>query len=305
MFRTILLPLDRTRFAEAALPIGARFARSGAQLHLMLSHQMVPALAGMGELVPPPMNLDAEFRDQEESYLANTAADLAGAGAPPVEYREMEGPAGPAVCEEALRIGADLVVMATHGRGPVGRFWHGSVADYVLRHLSVPILLVHPDQPSSRLVKEPLRGILVALDLSPSSEAILGPVVDMARLTEAPVTLMHTVVEPPYATPDPEAMAAAIATVGRRLEAIAERLREQGLSVSTRVNAGFNPVWTLRDAAAESQFDMLAMTTHGLGGIRRLWVGSVAERLIRETDKPMLILRPAPRPETPIERPTR
>lgn len=297
MFRTVLVPLDRTSFAEAALPVATRFARNGASVHVMLSHQLVPALAGMGEMLPPPTELDAELREQEESYLVRMAEQVSFETGSLVEHIELDGPAGPAICEEAERIGADLVVMATHGRGPLGRLWHGSVADYVLRRLETPVLLVHPDRPMRRLADQQLRGILVALDLSPSSEAILGPVADLARLTRAPVTLMHVVVDPVFARighpafRDAETTAMAIASAGQYLETIAERLRDQGLSVTTRVAAGFNAAWILRDTVAESQFDLLAMTTHGLGGLRRLWVGSVADQLVQETTKPMLVLR--------------
>jgi nucleotide-binding universal stress UspA family protein len=211
--------------------------------------------------------------------------DLALAGVGPVEYREAEGPAGPAVCEEATRLDADLVVMTTHGRGGAGRLWHGSVADYVVRHLTVPVLLVHPDHAKTRSADSAFRGILVALDLSEDSEAILEPVEELARITHAPVTLIHVVMEPVLEVwKDPEAP--------RRLDRIAERLRERGVVVFTRVTSGIDAALTLRDALRESRFDLLAMTTHGAGGLRRLWMGSVADKVVRSASKPVLILRP-------------
>jgi len=286
MFRTILVPLDGTRFAESALPIASRLARGEAsKLHLVLAHQLVPALVGMGEFALPLTNIDEDQRSEEISYLAGTAADLALAGVGPVEYREAEGPAGPAICEEAIRLGADLVVMTTHGRGGVGRLWHGSVADYVVRHLTIPVLLVHPDHPKTRSTDSALRGILVALDLSEDSEAILEPVEELARITNAPVTLMHVIMEPVLEVwKDAEA--------ARRLDWIADRLRERGVVVSTRVATGINPALTLRDAFRESRFDVMAMTTHGAGGLRRFWMGSVADTVVRSAAKPVLVLRP-------------
>lgn len=297
MFRTVLVPLDRSGFAEAALPLVARFARGGASVHLALSHELVPALNVVGMAVFLPSDLDAELRHQEESYLAGTADRLRTEGATTVTCREMDGPAGAAVCEEAARVGADLVVMATHGRGSLGRLWHGSVADYVVRHLNVPVLLTHPERPIPPTANDPPGGILVALDLSPSSEAVLAPASELARLTGAPLTLMHMILEPAAVqrpTVDPDAPIVTRVQAGQRLEAIAERLRAQGLSVCTRVASGFNPAWTLREAAAEPQYDVLAVTTHGRGGFHRLWLGSVADQLIRDTTKPILILRPPP-----------
>jgi len=286
MFRTILVPLDGTRFAEAALPIASRLARGGSShVNLVLAHQLVPALFGMGEFALPLTNIDEGLRSQESSYLVNIATDLVEAGAGPVEYREVDGPAGPAVCEEAIRLDADLVVMTTHGRGGAGRLWHGSVADYVVRHLTVPVLLVHPDYAKTRSADSALRGILVALDLSEDSEAILEPVEELARITHAPVTLIHVVMEPVLEVwKDPEAP--------RRLDRIAERLRERGVVVFTRVTSGIDAALTLRDALRESRFDLMAMTTHGAGGLRRLWMGSVADKVVRSASKPVLVLRP-------------
>lgn len=300
MFRDVLVPLDQTRFAEAALPVAARLARGGAHLHLVLSHEFTPVSAGgMGELVPPSMAVEESLRDEEQAYLTKTAASLALQGGSPVEYREAEGDAGAAICAEAIRVGADLIVMAGHQRGPLGKFWYGSVADYVIRHARTPVLLLHPSQSPNHLLQDPLRGILVALDLSPASEAILEPAAVLARLTHAPLILVHTILEPVTVrsmasllaeAPEPPAMA--IARVGQQLEAIADRLRAEGLDVSTRVTTGFNPAWTLRQVASESGCDVLALTTHGRGAVRRALLGSVASQLLHESTKPVLILHP-------------
>jgi nucleotide-binding universal stress UspA family protein len=303
MFRTILVPLNGSRFAEAALPHATRLAQGArAELHLVLAHQPVAALVGMGEAVIPPSGLDEELRAQEESYLAERAERLGQVGKGPVEYREVEGPAGPAICDEATRLNADLIVMATHGRGAVGRLWLGSVADYVVRHIAVPVLLVHPGQ------IEPPGGdgrhrILVALDLSPHSEAILEPVISFAQLTGGHVTLVH-VVERLFemgklTVPTPIPLSPAFAEVTRaeaqrKLDQIADRIRERGVSVASRVILGINVAGSLLETLKGSRFDLVAMTTHGAGGMRRLLMGSVASQVLRRTAQPLLLLRPPP-----------
>ena len=209
-YHNILIPLDGSQFAEAALPYAIHLARSTqARLHLIMVHEPVPALVGMGE-TPPLIDFDERSRDREKDYLASLSGDLLHGGLPMVEFRELEGAPGPALCEEADRVDADLVLMATHGRGAMGRLWLGSVADYMVRHLSVPILLVHPDRLEA--LQEPkLHSILVSLDLSKESETILEPVVQLAQLTGGHVTLVH-VIEPvigavtlglPFAAPLP------------------------------------------------------------------------------------------------------
>ena len=302
MFRTILVPLNGSRFAEAALPQATRLARGArAQLHLVLAHQPVAALVGMGEAVIPPSGLDEDVRAQEESYLAESAAKLGRAGRGRVEFKEVVGPAGPAICEEATRLNADLIVMATHGRGAVGRLWLGSVADYVVRHIAVPVLLVHPgpEEPHG----DEGNGILVALDLSPQAEAILEPVISFAQLAGAHVTLIHVVERifemGKFTVPTPIPLSPALAEASRaeaqrKLDRIADRLRERGLSVSTRVPIGLDVAGPLLDTLEDSKFELVAMTTHGADGMRRLLMGSVATKLLRRTAKPLLLLRPPP-----------
>jgi nucleotide-binding universal stress UspA family protein len=241
-----------------------------------------------------------------------TAGDLTEIGRV-VGYLELDGLAGPAVCAEAIRIGADLVVMATHGRGAAGRFWHGSVADYVVRHLTVPVLLVHPGGANARFADSALRGVLVALDLSADSEAILQPAAELARLTQAPLTLMHVVVEPVfemgrYTVPTALPPACASAETRRaetldRLDRLAGPLRARGLRVATRVTVSINPAWALQDVFRSSQFDVLAMTTHGAGGLRRILMGSVADKIVRDATKSVLVLRPHANAPTPGEQP--
>ena len=302
MLRSILVPLDGTRFAEAALPAGARLARRArARLHLLLAHQPTLALMGAGEIAAPDPGLDRALLDQEESYLAGAAASAGQAGVATVTLGQAVGPAGDAICEEADRIEADLIVMATHGRSPLGRFWLGSVSSHVVRDAGVPVLLVHPNREESVLQRDTGAGILVALDLSGFAEAILEPVVDLANLLQAHVTLLH-VVEPNYHAVDPRTpypldqdqtvTEIRRADAQRRLDGIADRLRGRGLCVLARVTVAPNAAAELLEALEVRKYDLLAMTTHGSGGMRHLLSGGVADRVIRSAGKPVLVLRP-------------
>jgi len=299
-YRNILVPLDGSRFAEAALPLATRLARStGARIHLIMAHEPVPALVGMGD-TPPLVDVDWRNRDEEHSYLAAMSGELLREGFPLVHYRDLEGAPGPALCEEVDRIMADLVVMATHGRGAIGRLWLGSVADHLVRHLSIPVLLVHPAEAEAP-VDPVIRSILVGLDLSPESESILDPVVRLAQITDAHVTLVH-VLEPmldglamgmPYATAIPvEVLEEQRTAAQRRLDRLADRLRNQGLSVSARLVQSGLAADGLLETLDDKRFDLLALTTHGRSGVRRLILGSVADKVIRGARKPVLSLRP-------------
>ena len=302
MFRSILVPLDGTRFAEAALPPAAWLARRArGRLHLLLAHQPTAALVGPGEIAAPDPGLDRALLDQEECYLAGAAASAGEAGVGTVTLGQAVGPAGDVICEEADRIEADLIVMATHGRSPLGRFWLGSVSSHVVRDVGVPVLLVHPNREECALPRDAGGGILVALDLSRFAEAILEPVMDLANLLQAHITLLH-VVEPNYHAVDPlspypldqDQTVTDIrrADAQRRLDDVADRLRARGLCVSARVTIAPNAAVELLETLEVRKYDLLAMTTHGAGGLRHLLSGSVANKVIRSAGKPVLVLRP-------------
>jgi nucleotide-binding universal stress UspA family protein len=300
MFTTILVPLDRSPFAEAALP-SARWIASGtgARLHLFLAHQPVPVLAGVAEALASAPAPDLEAVTRERSYLADAASSLEQAYGESVRTNVGEGPAGTEIVEEAARIGADLIVMATHGRGALGRFWLGSVADHVVRHISVPILLVRPGELGSGAPE--IRGILVPLDLSQLSMTILDPLVEFAALAQAPVTLLHVVslrahtaapgVPYPIAE-DPCLLDVQRANAECQLEMVAGELRLRGIAVSTRVVIASHAAAGVLDTLAEPGYDLVALATHGDSGIRRLLLGSVTSQVIRGSAKRVLVLRP-------------
>lgn len=303
MFRSILVPLDGTRFAEAALPPAARLARRAqGRLHLLLAHHPTAALVGAEGIAAPNPEPEQALLDQEEHYLAGAAASADEAWVGTVTVLQAAGPTGEVICEEAHRIEADLIVMATHGRSALGRFWLGSVSSHVVRDAGVPVLLVHPNRVESALPRDTGAGILVALDLSGFAEAILEPVVDLANLLQAHVTLLH-VVEPNYHAVDPltpfplnqDQTVTDIrrADAQRRLDEIADRLRVRGLCVSARVTVAPNAAVELLETLAVRKYDLLALTTHGAGGRGHLLSGSVADKVIRAAGKPVLVLRPS------------
>ncbi len=303
MLGTVLVPLDGSGFAEAALPIATQLVeRAGGRLYLATADQPSPALIGQGENTSALAALGEECRLEDESYLARTAAGLGNVGEGPVRVSLLEGPVGEAICEEAGRVGADLIVMSTHGRNAMGRALLGSVADYVVRHAARPVLLVKPLRLGSARTDQPIRNILVPLDPSNYSEAILDSVLTLARLMTARVTLL-TVVAPQFGIAEPELPPPAPqhpAIVARRLDEAHARLRRlarpfglDGVGARTRVAVAGTPAAGILEVLAEDCFDMVALATHGAAGLRRLLTGSVADKVIRGSGKPVLVYHPA------------
>ena len=134
----ILVPLDGSEMAEAAIAPAREMAQAGSSLILMR--------AADARILPGADVIGAQIQAvrEAEDYLAAVKAKLEKTGAKGVETHVWYGPAAPAVVEAAKVQKVDLIVMSTHGRSGLGRIIFGSVAESVLRGTRVPILLVRP-----------------------------------------------------------------------------------------------------------------------------------------------------------------
>lgn len=302
MLATVLVPLDGSAFAEVALPVATRLVnRSAGRLYLATADQPSPALVGPFEYSSALDAVGDACRTDDGAYLMKAATGLGSVGEGTVRVSLLEGPAGEAICEEAGRIGADLVVMATHGRSATGRVLLGSVADYVVQHAARPVLLVKPPWLGADPVDHPIRSILVPLDPSDYSEAILESVLGVTRILDAKVTLL-TVIAPRFGLAEPELPPPAAqhpTIVARRSDEAHARLRRLarfyallGIETRIRVAVAATPAAGILEVLNEGGFDMVAMATHGAAGVRRMLAGSVADKVIQGSRKPVLVYHP-------------
>jgi nucleotide-binding universal stress UspA family protein len=137
--RRILVPLDGSRLAEAALGEAIELARSGAGLVLLRAAEAarVP--------LADPTEVQVAIVREAEAYLEAVAERTRSAGVGQVQTSVWYGSAGEAIIEAARVRGVDLIVMSSHGRSGLGRLVFGSVAETVLRGTTTPILLIRPN----------------------------------------------------------------------------------------------------------------------------------------------------------------
>jgi nucleotide-binding universal stress UspA family protein len=303
VYRSILVPLDGSSFAEQALPLAAAIAqRSNAILQLALVHHPVPALALAVEAPEIGPQLDHEAHEQERTYLDGVVERLHTSKQIPVTGVILDGPVADALEEHIAGTGADLVVSTTHGRGPLGRVWLGSVADSLMRRLRVPLVLIRPSEHAHSPGPDSIQKILITLDGSPFAEQVLPEATALGRLCGASYALLF-VVEPPGTFADPTGLMVLPGApeverllrdqAGEYLNRTAGRLRAEGLEVSTHLVEGPVVVSTIQGQAEELGADLIALATHGAGGVERLMTGSVADKVIRGATRPILVVRPA------------
>jgi nucleotide-binding universal stress UspA family protein len=299
-FRSIFVPLDGSPFAEQAIPLAADIARrAGAMLQLALVHHPVPALATALEVPEIEAQLDQEARLREQTYLDQVVRRLRDQANVPISAVLLDGAVADALQTQIESTGADLVVGTTHGRGPMSRFWLGSVADLLLRRLHVPLLLLRPQGDGAAPLV--IRRILIALDGSPFAERALAGAMALGQPFGASYSLLY-VVEPPMPIADPSGLMVLPATIDaekrvkegaeRYLAGVAEGMRREGFEVVARAVEGPTAASSILAEAESQHADLVALASHGAGGFERLVVGSVADKVIRGAAFPVLVVRP-------------
>lgn len=296
MYRKILIPLDGSPFAEFALGPALALARAlPARVALVTVQDPVPTFA-FGEWDTDPQAWRREYLDE----VAGRVADATGIEP---ERGVRVGPVEKELVDEIRESDADLVVLATHGRGPFSRFWIGSVADALVRKSPRPVLLVRPEEDEEPEIDRRglFRKALVPLDESAEAEAVLAHVKALAALSEMEVVLLHVVHFPTEFVssypPDTVQMNEEIVEQGYErakayLAEIASSLTEEGVSVTTRVRVEVHPATGIVQAAEEEGADLVAMSTHGRGGLGRTFLGSVTDKVVRAVHLPVLVVRP-------------
>jgi len=299
MYRSLLVPLDRSTFAEQALPLALGIARrAGARLDLVAVHALYALEDPHAGWCRFDHDRDVECKRQEQHYLDTTAKRVTAVAPVRVTAEVLPGSnvlpetVAENLLERARVSKADLIVMATHGRAPLSRFALGSVADELIRRASVPILLVRPNESAPNILREPaLENILIPLDGSPLAQQALGPALDLACLMQARCTLLR-VVETHSADDKGANGLPAKAEAEIYLRQTAARLREHGLQVRTRLVAARHVAEAILEESKVQECNVIALATHGHGGIQRLLLGCVADKLVRLTACPVLVYRP-------------
>jgi nucleotide-binding universal stress UspA family protein len=295
MYNSLLVPLNRSSFAERALPLALSIARrAGARLDLVEVHSLYALDDPHAAWAPFDPQRDAERKRQEQLYLDATATWLSSGSLGSVSTGVLHGPAvlsetvADSILERAWITKADLIVMATHGRGPLSRFGTGSVADELIRRAGMPVLLVRPGEATTDIFPEPvLDNILIPLDGSAVAEQVLGPTLELARLMEARCTLLR-VIEPPSsrhhgALDEPPEEAAVY------LERMAARVREQWVPAQMRIVVARHVAEAILQESAAQASNLIALATHGRSGLTRLLRASVADRILSAAASPVLI----------------
>lgn len=288
MIERVLVPLDGSSFAlQAVGPALEIVERGGGSLHLVSVSD--PDLAG-----PGLTGIELSYEKAVQAYLDEVRKEILEARDLPVETRVLTGSVADALVGEVgdRRIG--LVVLSTHGRGPLSRIWMGSVADRVVRSSPSPVLAIRPqEEPEPLGLERPfeVKHVLVPLDGSEVGDAVLEHAAQLARLFGARITLLSVVWIPQQISaeslPHTEWVDRGTMLENRvesariRLGEIRERLAARKVEANVVVEKEARPAEAILEHSRTEDVDLVAMGTHGRGGVGRVVLGSVADKVFR------------------------
>ena len=321
MFQRILVPLDGSHRAERAIPVAARLARASSGSVVLLRAVHTPVEFWPSLVSEPKMAqtiVDTDLADTKK-YLAGITTTPALDGIP-TETVVLFGPPAAAILSVANSSHADLIVLCSHGYTGMTRWVLGSVAEKVVRHAPIPVFVLReggpvPAGPHPDAIR-PLRA-LVALDGSSHAKTAIEPAAQLIAALAAPAQgMLHLTrvvkpVTPESEEKDPEGSQQFLHKAKRYLSSTVEHLRE-GLITPAVADLKVPVTWSVavdmdvasalirvaengEDTEGAGVFggcDLIAMATHGYGGIQRWAMGSITERVLSATKLPLLIVRP-------------
>ena len=276
MFKRLLVPLDGSRLAEAALPAAVLLAQKAGssvallhiiekgaprqvhgERHLTNADEANAYLAEVARRLPPDVPVERHVHSLETADVARGIAD------------------------HLLELRQDTVVMAAHGHGGLRHVLFGNIAQQVVALGTLPVLLVHPDGDFA------CRRILLPHDGVAEHEPALEVGMELACRTAAEVRLVMVVptagtlagVQATASQMLPRATRLMLDLAGEEgaahLRAHADELCSKGLKAGTEVRRG-DPVAEILGAAREFAADVIVLGTHGKAGAKAFWEGSVA-----------------------------
>ncbi|MGH8094079.1 MAG: universal stress protein [Chthoniobacterales bacterium] len=293
--KTVLVPIDFSKLSGPAIEIAKDLARRfDASIHLVHVHEFYYS---PGLLAPVPLSV-MTYRDDAATRRARRLRMLAKKnGLAPENCHFMAGaPTFQEICKLAGQIGADLIVMPTHGYTGITRFFGGSTAERIVQHSPCPVLVRREARESSAAQRRGFDHILVPVDFSQPSFQALEYAIELAERMASRLTIFHAVPLADAFTADGFAMydLSALEEAARR-DAEDQMQRFVGLAKFCRVP--FETVITVAPAVSEicafaekSNVDLIITATHGRTGLKHLLMGSVAENLVRHASRPVLVV---------------
>ncbi len=299
MVRRIVVPLDGSQLSHAALPVARGLAeRTGASVTLVSvidpprDFYITARDASSSRWKPADIERLASEEKRLQEYLDGVATTFENMR---VATEVRLGQAAEEILEAAEASPQTIIIMASHGRTGLGRMLIGSVANRVIQASNMPVIVVKASEDSkAEYGKRSIARVMVPLDGSRFAEQAL----EKARSVfgnDVRYVLIR-IVEP--VAPGQAYTSEVIADYERQahdaaedyLEDVAGRLKAEGATVARDVRI-IQPSLGITQFAEETSADLIAISTHGRSGMGRFLMGSVAERVLHNAERPVMMVK--------------
>jgi len=288
----ILVPLDGSSFAEYSLPLAEMLTKNFHADLTLMSVIQTPGETHSLSSDETAQKKVSSWQVEQEVYLKRIVDKIKQKGLD-VRYTLRTGQVAESINDMVAEKDVDLVVITTHGRTGIQRWLLGSVANRIVQLATRPVLIVHPVKGEPTF--EPFKKLLVRLDGSEFAERVLPHVLSWAAALKGEVLLLRV-----PQVPDAEMYGAQVDEIQQmRLEAeadaqaylnrIAGMFEDAGVQTRTFVR-GSRPTQSIIELAEEESASMVMTATHGRSGLDRLFMGSVAERIVQHTHCPVFLV---------------
>jgi len=295
LYERILVPLDGSESAQLALPYAEKLAgRLGSRI------TFIYVIESADDKQYQMHQLDLQKIVEATKSGIEVYLDERGGKEVKVDAVILTGNPAEEIVNYSDKENIGLIVMSTHGRSGIKRWAMGSVADKVLRATAKPLALIRGRRAEpGASEKGMLNKILATLDGSKQSEAVIPYVEELASKLKTEVIVLQVVAPdyhiytaggPEYGVYSEQQIDSARAFARDYLERIVASLKEKGIAAMSHVMSGTATDEIIKFADA-SDIGLVAMITHGRSGVSRWALGSVAERVLRAGNAPLLLIR--------------
>jgi nucleotide-binding universal stress UspA family protein len=283
--KKILCPVDFFPASGAAVQYGASLAANyDATLHLL--HVVTPIPPNAHEYLLDTSGIIQSMEDSSVEEMKKLVAKLKATGVS-VETEVCVGDVYDEIKRAIEEERPDLIVMGTHGRRGVERWFMGSTTEKLLRHSPVPLVTISAG--GEKFVAPP-RRIMVTTDFSEGTSDAVSYAFSVAQENESKLTLLHVVNDLAVNITGND-RASLINEVRKQLEGMVPAEVRNWCDVETRVETGV-PYRIIKRVLEDERIDLLVMNIHGKGMLDRALLGSNAERVVRAAGCPVMLIPP-------------
>ena len=287
--KKILCPVDFFPASDAAVSHAAALAGNyEASIHLL--HVITPVAVGTYEYAIDTAELMKSMEERSTDELKKLAAKVKEASIS-CEFEIYVGDVYDEI-KRAIEVAKpEIVVMGTHGRRGVERWFMGSTTEKLLRHSPVPLITI--SAAGEKQAAPRFQRILVTTDFSDGTPDALAYAFSVAQENESQISLLH-VIHDVAADVSGKYRDSLIEGVHKQLNDLVPAEAKNWCDVNTRVDTGI-PYRIILRILEDEKIDLVVMNIHGKGMLDRALLGSTAERVVRVAPCPVMLIPPMKR----------